>query len=83
MSSVGWLAMQKFVILVPDPIVFALWPVLLDQGELCDSCITRHTTTCRVGTFAVSSWSKVWDVEGITSLAVLPNGVCSRSECSR
>ena len=28
----------------------------------------------------MSSWSKVWDVEGVTSLAVLPIGVCSRSE---
>ena len=27
----------------------------------------------------MSSWSKVWDVEGVTSLAVLPNGVCSWS----
>ena len=31
--------------------------------------------------FAVSSWSKVWDVEDVTSFAVLPNGVCSQSEC--
>ena len=37
-SNVGWLATQQFVILVPDPIVFAPWPVLLDQGEPRDSC---------------------------------------------
>ena len=30
MSNVGWLATQKFVILVPDPIVFAPRSVLLD-----------------------------------------------------
>ena len=42
--------------------------------------LTRHTTACRAGTFAVSSWSKVRD-QGVTSLAVLFNGVCSRSEC--
>ena len=29
---------QKFVILVPDPIGFAPWPVLLDPGEPCDIC---------------------------------------------
>ena len=28
--------------------------------------------------FAVSSWSKVWDEEGVTSLAVLPNGSAAR-----
>ena len=28
MSNVGWLVAQKFVILVPDPIGFAPWPVL-------------------------------------------------------
>ena len=38
MSNVGSLATQQFVILVPDPIVFAPWPVLLDQGGPCDSC---------------------------------------------
>ena len=27
-SSVGWLVTQKFVILVPDPVGFAPWPVL-------------------------------------------------------
>ena len=29
----------------------------------------------------MSSWSKVWDVECVTSPAVLPNAVCNRSEC--
>ena len=28
--------------------------------------------------FAVSSWSKIWDEEGVTSLAVLPNGSAAR-----
>ena len=65
MSNVGWLATQQFVILVPDPILFAPWPVLLDQGEPCHILLTRHTTTCR---------SKVWVVEGVTSFALLSTG---------
>ena len=36
MSNVGWHVTQKFVILVPDPIAFAPWPLLLDPGEPCD-----------------------------------------------
>ena len=42
MSNVGWHVTQKFVILVPDPIAFAPWPVLLDPGEPCDIC--QHTS---------------------------------------
>ena len=38
MSNAGWHVTQKFVILVPDPIAFAPWPVLLDPGEPCDIC---------------------------------------------
>ena len=38
MSNVGWHVTQKFFILVPDPIAFAPWPVLLDPGEPCDIC---------------------------------------------
>ena len=38
LCNVGWLATRKFVVLVPDPIVFAPWSVLLDLGQLCDSC---------------------------------------------
>ena len=38
MSNMGWHETQKFVILVPDPIGFAPWPVLLDPGEPCDIC---------------------------------------------
>ena len=30
--------MRDFVVLVPDPIVFAPWSVLLDRGEPCDRC---------------------------------------------
>ena len=40
MSNVGWLVTQKFVILVPDPIGFAPWPVL--HGKLCVIC--QHTS---------------------------------------
>ena len=45
MCNVGWLDTQQFVILVPDPIIFAPWSVLLDRGELCHSLLTRHSTT--------------------------------------
>ena len=43
MSNVGWHVTQKFVILVPDPIGFAPWPVLLNPGEPCDIC--QHTSS--------------------------------------
>ena len=72
MCSEGWLATQQFVILVPDPILFAPWPVLFDRGEPCHSLLTRHTTT---------GWSKVWDVEGVTCTAAHWSG--SRSEATR
>ena len=56
MSNVGWHATQKFVILVPDPIAFAPWLVLLDPGEPCDSCqqdtpplVERARLQCRAG----------------------------------
>ena len=46
LCSVGWLATQESVVLVPDHTVFALWPVLLDRGEPCDSCQdTPHEAT--------------------------------------
>ena len=38
LCSVRWLATRESVVLVPDPIVFAPWSVLLDRGEPCDSC---------------------------------------------
>ena len=37
LCSVGWLTTREFVILVPDPVIFAPWSVLLDRGEPCDS----------------------------------------------
>ena len=37
LRSVGCLVTQESVVLVPDPIVFAPWSVLLDRGEPCDS----------------------------------------------
>ena len=43
MSNVGWHVTQKFVVLVPDPIGFAPWPVLLDPGEPSDIC--QHTSS--------------------------------------
>ena len=43
MSNVGRHVTQKFLILVPDPIGFAPWPVLLDPGEPCDIC--QHTSS--------------------------------------
>ena len=41
--SNGWHVTQKFVILVPDPIGFAPWPVLVDPGEPCDIC--QHSSS--------------------------------------
>ena len=38
LCSVSWLATRQSVGLVPDPIVFPPWSVLLDRGEPCDSC---------------------------------------------
>ena len=47
---VGWLTTRKFVVLVPDPIVFAPWSVLLDLGQLCESCQdTSHEADPRIG----------------------------------
>ena len=40
--NVDWLATQESVVLVPDPIVFAPWSVLLDRGEPCDRQLSRH-----------------------------------------
>ena len=38
LCNVGKLATWKFVVLVPDPIVFAPWSVLLPHGRLCLTC---------------------------------------------
>ena len=38
LCSVSWLATRESVVLVPDPIGFAPWPVLFGRGEPCDSC---------------------------------------------
>ena len=55
MSNVGWLVTQKFVILVPDPIGFAPWWVLLGPGELCDSCARVNVDSSpRCGGFLLS-----------------------------
>ena len=37
LCNVGWLTCE-FVVLVPDPLGIAPWSVLLDRGELRDSC---------------------------------------------
>ena len=48
LCNVDWLTMREFVILMPDPIVFAPWLVLLDVGEPCDSCPdTSHEAALR------------------------------------
>ena len=45
----GWLTTQKFVIPVPDPIVFAPWSVLFDRGEPCVTAVKiRHALWCCV-----------------------------------
>ena len=41
MCNVGWLDTQQFVILVPDPIIFAPWSVLLNRGEPCHSLVSK------------------------------------------
>ena len=38
LSNVSWPATRESVVLVPDPVVVAPWPVLFDRGEPCDSC---------------------------------------------
>ena len=42
LCSVGWLVTQKFVILVPDPIVYAPWSVLLDCTASFVSPVNIH-----------------------------------------
>ena len=55
MSNVDWLVTQKFVILVPDPIGFAPWSVLLGPGEPCDSCAGVNVDSSpRCGGFLLS-----------------------------
>ena len=43
LCNVGWLVMQKFIILVPDPIVYAPWSVLLDCTASFVYC--QHTSS--------------------------------------
>ena len=38
LCNVSWLPTRESVVLVPDPIGFAPWPVLFDRDEPCDSC---------------------------------------------
>ena len=71
--NVGWLTTREFVILVPDPICFAPWSVLLDRGGPCDSCqdaphvmvlcffcpVTYHKSTGR----AISSRQRYWTLK--------------------
>ena len=45
MSNVGWHVTKKFVILVPDPIAFAPWPVLLNKDDMGDSTTTATVLT--------------------------------------
>ena len=67
----GWLVTQKFVILVPDPIGFAPWTVLLDPGEPCDICQQDTPPLAE----------RARRLQCRASLAVLPNGGCRWSEC--
>ena len=49
LCNMGWLVTQKFVILEPDPVIFAPWSVLLDRGEPCVTAVkTRHALWCCV-----------------------------------
>ena len=49
-------------------------------GKHFHSCGEDTSPLAESGTFSEWSWSKVWDGEGVTSLAVLPKKVSSRSE---
>ena len=42
LCNVGWLVTQKFVVLVPDPIVYAPWSVLLDCTASFVSLVKTH-----------------------------------------
>ena len=47
LCNVSWLVTQKFVNLVPDPIIFTPWPVLFGRGEPCVTAIkTLHILWC-------------------------------------
>ena len=64
MSNVGWLATQQFVILVPDPILFAPWPVLLDQCEPCHSEFSHIESNKAAGSTpggACADFLQIWD----------------------
>ena len=41
LCNVGWLTTQEFVILVPDPIVFAVVGAARLHGKPCNSCQSR------------------------------------------
>ena len=50
LCNVGWLATRESVVFVPDSVVFAPWSVVLDLGQLCDSCQdTSHEADPRIG----------------------------------
>ena len=58
--NVSWLATRGSVVLVPDPIVFAPWSVLLDRGELCGCQDTSHEAA------SACFLSQEWPVTGET-----------------
>ena len=82
MSNVGWHATQKFVILVPDPIAFAPWPVLLDPGEPCDIC--QHTSfRPPIAGLSVAPWNKDDMGDGVPTDQLSHNHCdCTDSHCN-
>ena len=68
LCNVSRLATREFVVLMPDPIVFAPWPVLFGRGEPCDSCQdTAHVV--------VSCFSCAMTCHKSTGRATLASGV--------
>ena len=71
LCCVSWLAICESVVLVPNPIVFAPWSVLLDRGEPCDSF--QDTPDEAASACCRSQASEEWPVKGET------RSICARS----
>ena len=73
LCNVSWLATRESVVLVPGPIVFASWSMLLDRGEPCDSC--QDTPHEAASACFLSRASEEWPVTQ-KKLAPSVHGVC-------
>ena len=82
MSNVGWLLTEKFVILVPDPIVFAPWSVLYGcTASFCDIC--QHTSSRPpFAGLSVAPWNKDDMGDGVPTDQLSHNHCdCTDSHC--